>query len=109
MLDRLCSQGAPQVHDVPVDVKAVHRVDAAGEQGQSRFFHAAGGGAEQGRVHMAQVLHAACGLDAVHGFAAGAADDARQFHIGRGAQGVHGVFPDVAVSYNGYFDHLGSK
>ena len=109
MLDCLGSQGTAQGHDVPVNIKTVYCVDAAGEQRQGRFFHAAGGGAEQGRVHMTQFLHVAYGLDAVYSFAAGAAHDTCQFHIGSGAQGVHSVFPDVAVSYNGYFNHLGSK
>ena len=96
MLDCLGSQGTAQGHDVPVNIEAVNCVDAAGEQ-------------RQGRVHMAQFLHVAYGLDAVYSFAAGAAHDTCQFHIGSGAQGVHSVFPDVAVSYDGYFNHLGSK
>ena len=103
-------EGAAQGGYLGVDVEAVDRMDAQGQDFLGILLHAAGGGTQQGHIDMAEFADVAHdGIAGQFGGAVGSAltaHDACHFKVGCLLQGLEGIMSDIAVAYYGCSDLL---
>ena len=96
---------AAELGDLGMDIETIHGVDAEGKDFLGISFHAAGGCAEEGHIHLAQFANVAD--NGQTGQFGGAvlgtltAHYACNFKIGGLLQGLEGIVANVAVTYYG--------
>lgn len=98
-------QAAAQVYDLRVDVKAVHGVDAEGQDFFGILLYAACRGAENGHVDVLQIAdvvgHGVAGQFGRSVFGTSAAHDTGHLKVGGGLKGLKRIAAYVAIAHNG--------